>query len=88
MEIAQCPVYLSPLQMKEVSFAVRGSITEMFRLEGMWMFCVDAPEGTNCMEGLHKHHILVPPGRTSQQDPSTSPYIISGQSGEDTKATE
>lgn len=45
------------------------------------MFCVDAPEGTNGREGLHKQHILVAPGR-SQQDPSTS------QDTQDTKASE
>lgn len=81
VEIAQCPVYLSPLQVREVSFAMQSSITEMFRLEGMWMLCVDAPEGTNGREGLHKQHIQVELGRTSQQDPSTSPYTISGHSG-------
>lgn len=84
MEIAQYPVYLTPLQVKNISFAMQGSITELFRLEGRWMFCVDAPEGTNGREGLHKQHILMAPGRTSQQDPSTSPYTISGHSGLDT----
>lgn len=65
----QYPEHLSPLQVKKVS--LQGSVPEMFSLEGMGMFCVDA-EGTNGREGLHKQHILVAPGRTSQQDPSTS----------------
>lgn len=80
MSCVPIPV-LTPLQVKKVSFAMQGSITEMLRLEGTWMFCVDAPKGTNGREGLHKQHILVAPGR-SQQDPSTS------QDTQDTKASE
>lgn len=78
--------HLPILQVKDVSFAVQG--TETFRPVRMGGCSVEIPEGTNSRGTATQTARAGGTSKPSQQDASTSPCIISGHPGEETKTSE